>query len=371
MQTAIEPSKNRLTPGLLTIAVPSYNGAHQFAALFQSIQLLGLNASEYEVLVVDNCSTDQTQKEILELQKRMPNLRYHRNEVNIGRIENWNRAIELAKGEFLILMNVNDRFLDFEAWKYIHCLIRHRSVSLILTDMQMRDQIYPAWLESGQLKLKDYLKKTFLEPNYLEFHSVGILHQHIFRTQLIIDHSIRFDPSLPRTTDRVFVGQVIEAGGGGFYYINKPMVKWQPNNNRYHHHTHNDKDNFNFQELWGNEYRANLQLAQLAEIPFHEFLKSQLTLTSSYIFKKKLRTLRKKLSRKAVDFEGLEFPTSSSYYQYLSEIAKSEKIPLNFFSIQFTGFWLVLKEYLIWHKIMRKQPRTLSEIIHINTPTYL
>jgi glycosyltransferase involved in cell wall biosynthesis len=348
---------------LLTIAIPCYNGSANFQELFMSMENLGLTHEEYEVLLVDNHSDDDTGEVIGKFMSAMPNLRYHRNSYNIGRIENWNKAIELSRGEFLILMNVNDRFLEFDAKEPINYLLRNPEAAMALTDIEFKDEVYPNWKESGILSLKAYLNKTFLEDNYLEFHSLGVLHQHIFRTRLIKDHKISFDPKLPRTTDRVFVGELISAGGGYFLYSNKAMVRWQLNTNRYHYQVHIDEKGFNFQELWINEYEANLKLSKMGNILFEDFLKSQLVLSSSYRYKMRLRDFKIKWVGGKHEPIGLEFPTASVYYAYLSAIASLNKISIAHTRIKLRGLIIVIKEFLIYHRLMTKPVRTIKDII--------
>jgi glycosyltransferase involved in cell wall biosynthesis len=348
---------------LLTIAIPCYNGSANFEGLFHSIENLGFEADEYEVLVVDNHSNDGVEDIISEFKSSISNLRFYRNETNIGRIENWNKAIELSYGQFLILMNVNDRFLDFDIRPHINHLLNNPKAALVLTDIEFKDSIYPKWEESGLIDLKAYLRKTFLEDQYLEFHSVGVLHQHIFRTRLIKEHRIKFDAGLPRTTDRVFVGELIAAGGGYFYYTNQSMVKWQLNTGRYHYKVHINEAGFSFQELWVNEYEANLKLSKIGDISFEHFLKSQLILSSSYVYKMRFRELKMFLLRRDEAPIGLEFPTASVYYAYLSAIASLNKIRLMHFQIKLRGFLIVLKEFLTHHQLLVKPARTIKEII--------
>jgi glycosyltransferase involved in cell wall biosynthesis len=347
----------------LTIAIPTYNGGGNFSSLFESIENLGLKRDEFEILIVDNCSDDNTESIVMELMQVYTNLRYYKNTHNIGRIENWNKAIELSKGEFLILMNVNDVFLKFDMGKYLQYLKCHDEVSMVLADMKFEKVIYPNWKECGVFNLDDYIRKTFLDINYLEFHSVGVLHQHIFRTADIVKYKIRFNPKLPRTTDRVFVAQLVEAGGGKCYYTNTPMVSWRLNSNRYHYNVHINKNTFNFEELWINEYEANLELAKTAQIPLKEFLVSQLTLASSYTYKHRLAELRDGLLNNEVPRSGMEFPTAGIYYEYLSTVARLNGIRLNHIAIGFNGLSIVLKEFFRYHKIISLKERSIKDIV--------
>jgi glycosyltransferase involved in cell wall biosynthesis len=61
---------------------------------------------DYEILVVDNNSEDDTEEKI----KRFLNaqLRYVRNLQNIGMIPNWNRCIDLALGKYICILHSDD-----------------------------------------------------------------------------------------------------------------------------------------------------------------------------------------------------------------------------------------------------------------------
>jgi len=354
---------SQLVKGLLTIGIPTYNGGFNLPDMFSSIQKLGLNETEYQILVVDNCSDDNTDIIIQQYKAKIPNLKYYKNSENIGRIENWNKVIDLAEGDYLIIMNVNDRFIDFEAPKYIRYLDNNPQIPMILTDIQFEDHMYPNWIEYGLVNLEEYLKKTFLDPDYLEFHSIGLLHQHIFRTKVIMDNNIRFDVKIPRTTDRVFAGEVVKTGGGIFYYMNKSMVSWHLNKNRYHYNVHSNHKSFNFSELWMNEYEANVQLAEIGNISYKEVLQSQLILAGFFMHIKKLRALKNKILRSKTPTKGMEIPTAAIYYAYVKTMAESNKVSINYSYVKATALWRVIRWYLRSLHLYKKKERLLGDII--------
>ncbi|MGI4751206.1 MAG: glycosyltransferase family 2 protein [Janthinobacterium lividum] len=354
---------SQLIKGLLTIGIPTYNGGFNFPELLLSIKKLGLDETEFEVLVVNNGSTDDTDKIMEQYKVTVPNLRYYKNNKNIGRIENWNKVIELAQGDYLIIMNVNDRFVDFEARKVLEYLNHHPEVPMILSDIQFEDHIYPNWIECGLLNLETYLKKTFLDTEYLEFHSVGILQQHIFRTKVIVDNCIQFNPRIPRTTDRVFVGQVVAAGGRNFYYINKTMVTWHLSPNRYHYQIHNNKNHFNFEELWVNEYEANIQLADLGKISYKAYLKSQLISAKFYMHVKHLRYLKDKILRTNTPTNGMEIPTAAIFYSYLKTMAELNHVSINYVVLNVTALKRAITWYLRSINLYKKNRRSLKGLI--------
>lgn len=349
------------TDGLLTIGIPAYNGGQNLPGLLASIGQLGLPENAYEILIVDNASTDDTEQVVEQLKISYSNMVFYKNKTNIGRIENWNRVLRLARGEFLILMNVNDRFLHFNLLKYVNYLKNHPEIPLVMSDVLFEGYQYPNWKEEGVINLNAYIRKAFLNINYLEFHALGVLQQHIFRTRVIREHRLKFDPVIPRTTDRVFIAQVIKKGGGLFLYTAQPVVSWRLNAGRYHHQVHAGSAGFNFDELWGNEYRANTQVARIAGIPYTNMLQSQLVLASFMMLAQKVRKMKAVLLHRPITDTGMEISTAHLYYRHLKQMAVQRKIRAPYWLINM----LTLRRAAMWFlkpANSRKKNRTIKDI---------
>ena len=81
----------------ITIAMPVYNGEDYVHLAIQSV--LDQTYSDFELLIVDNCSTDGT----LEVFKTFldPRIRLFVNSTNLGMVGNWNGSLKLATGEYI------------------------------------------------------------------------------------------------------------------------------------------------------------------------------------------------------------------------------------------------------------------------------
>jgi glycosyltransferase involved in cell wall biosynthesis len=346
--------------GLLTIGIPTYNGGENLPALLASIKNLRLNDLPFEILIVDNNSTDDTDNVISQLKTVYLNIRYYKNGTNIGRIENWNKVLDLAQGEFLILMNVNDRFFNYDSPKYLSLLKKHPEVALVMNDVLFENYQYPNWTENGIIDLNAYIEKTFLGTGYLEFNSLGVLQQHIFRTQIIKDHKIEFDPQIPRTTDRVFIAQTIKNGGEKFFYSACPIVNWHLNENRYHNQIHNSLTHLD--ELWGNEYKANIEVARIAEVSYVNILKSQMLLASFMRFANGLRNLKRRVFKITSADKGVEISTAYHYYNHLKAMARLNHISPNYLLINILAFKRAATWFLRSLNVFEKKPRTIKDI---------
>ena len=90
----------------ISVCVPTYNGQ-----AFLDECLAGLAAQtfgDFEVLVVDDCSSDATVALAHAWAARDERFSVHVNEKNLGLVGNWNRCIELARGEWVKFLFQDD-----------------------------------------------------------------------------------------------------------------------------------------------------------------------------------------------------------------------------------------------------------------------
>lgn len=87
----------RRTP-TLGIGLPVYNGERYLRQALDS--LLEQSFTDYELVILDNASTDGTAAIALEYGARDGRIRYHRNAENIGAARNFNLAFELTSGRY-------------------------------------------------------------------------------------------------------------------------------------------------------------------------------------------------------------------------------------------------------------------------------
>jgi glycosyltransferase involved in cell wall biosynthesis len=91
----------------VSIGVPVYNGSRYLQEALDSIaaQTFG----DWELVICDNASTDETASISRRFAEREPRARYHRNPVNIGSDRNFNLCAELSRGEYFMTVAYDDR----------------------------------------------------------------------------------------------------------------------------------------------------------------------------------------------------------------------------------------------------------------------
>ena len=114
---------------LVSICVPTYRRAVFLGRTLASA--LGQTVKDFEIIVVDDCSPDDTADVVQGFTD--VRIRYVLNEKNQGVPENLNRAMSLAKGEFLVLLEDHDLLEPNYLEETLDVMRRHPNVGFVAT----------------------------------------------------------------------------------------------------------------------------------------------------------------------------------------------------------------------------------------------
>lgn len=91
---------------IISVIVTSYNRELYVAETIQSI--LASTYKNYELIIVDDCSTDKTQDIIEDYVSKFPQIRYFKNKFNLGEYKNRNLAASYARGKYIKFLDSDD-----------------------------------------------------------------------------------------------------------------------------------------------------------------------------------------------------------------------------------------------------------------------
>src|SRR5579859_868727 len=114
---------------LVSIGIPTYNGEKRIASTINSI--LSQYYPNLEIIISDNCSTDNTESVCARINKDHPLIRYYRQKENIGIIRNFEFVLEKASGDFFMWVADDDWLESFTLKKYVDFLTSHPDYSLV------------------------------------------------------------------------------------------------------------------------------------------------------------------------------------------------------------------------------------------------
>ncbi|MBQ5385768.1 MAG: glycosyltransferase family 2 protein, partial [Lachnospiraceae bacterium] len=91
-----------------SIICPSYGVEKYIGNALQDI--IAQSYTDWECIVVEDCSPDRTAEIAEEIAKGEPRIRVVRQEVNKGVSEARNRGLEMAQGEYVLFLDPDDRY---------------------------------------------------------------------------------------------------------------------------------------------------------------------------------------------------------------------------------------------------------------------
>ncbi len=134
------------TSPLVSICIPTFNAARWILDCLESA--LAQSYPSLEVLVIDDASTDETVELIRSIDDER--IRLLVNEQNVGLTRNWNKCIEMSRGDFIKFLFHDDILYPDCVAKMIRLLLSNQNVGLVFSP---RDVIVEGDPESKLTKI--------------------------------------------------------------------------------------------------------------------------------------------------------------------------------------------------------------------------
>lgn len=142
---------------IISVIIPTYNRAHLLKRAVLSVLRQQLDG--VEIIISDNCSTDNTSQVISDLQHNSPiPIIYSKNDRNLGMVGNWNHALsKLASGRYAIILSDDDYLLDSTYLQKAIEVINKHNPGLVFSRCAIVDSDSEAILENrsaGQMRVQ-------------------------------------------------------------------------------------------------------------------------------------------------------------------------------------------------------------------------
>lgn len=145
---------------LVSVCVPLYNGGALLERCLSSVLFQTL--ADYELLVVDDGSSDGSYERAKALLAQEPRARVLRNERNLGLVPNWNRCLELARGRFIKFVFQDDTIDP----RCLEKLVEAYCPGVGLVVCKRRFEFAPEISEKRKTDLLDYFLQHALERHF-------------------------------------------------------------------------------------------------------------------------------------------------------------------------------------------------------------
>ena len=170
-----------MTPKL-SIIVPVYNTEIYLKKCLDS--LINQTLKDIEIIIVNDCSPDNSEAIILEYQAKDPRIKYIKHDKNLRQGGARNTAIQNATGEWLTFVDSDD-YIDFNIYKKMlkKCETENTQFGIFLYQDFPQKMV---WHDYSQI-----LKSTRINQNNLENFNLSPSCK-IYKRKDIIDHNILF-----------------------------------------------------------------------------------------------------------------------------------------------------------------------------------
>jgi glycosyltransferase involved in cell wall biosynthesis len=167
----------------ITVIIPIYKGGKYLYYSLRSIQNQKLK--EIEILLIDDCSPDDSVQIIEKYMKEDPRIRLIKNEKNRNILYSKSMAALNAKGKYILELDQDDMFISDDAFETLYNLAESKNLDLIqFKDFLSRKFYVPkayedwmhqsgSWINSNDSK--DNLYKTQPELRFLFFNNYNFL----------------------------------------------------------------------------------------------------------------------------------------------------------------------------------------------------
>ncbi|HTE24834.1 glycosyltransferase family 2 protein [Flavitalea sp.] len=112
----------------VSVLIPTYNYARYLDEAIESV--LNQTFNDFELIIIDDQSKDNTD-EVVGKYLKDPRVSYQKNPVNLGLVGNFNRALELANGEYIKFLLADDKLDKTILSKFAAVLDSYPNVSLV------------------------------------------------------------------------------------------------------------------------------------------------------------------------------------------------------------------------------------------------
>ena len=155
---------------LVSVCVPAYNSGSYIQRTMESV--LNQTHRNLELVVVDDCSSDDTVQKVEELAAGDSRVRLVKNPRNLGMAGNWNECIRQAGGEYVKLLCADDILYPESIEKELAPFLTHQDLQLSMSDTALinidgqRVGAFCRWPKKGLMDGRKLAKISLLFNNF-------------------------------------------------------------------------------------------------------------------------------------------------------------------------------------------------------------
>lgn len=226
----------------LSICIPTYNRADYLNHLLDSIVCQFKDESVFrktEVIISDNNSNDNTAAIVSHYQNRYANIKYSRNEKNVGAARNIFNVLRNPVGKYVWLIGDDDVISDGSIKRFIG-IVDKSEYSVVLINYSVGEHDNPEIKSDGNfLKIKENkIYKNFYDffknEDFKNFYGINFMSALVYSQRLLNENFYKFDQFIDTCYLQSYIFLILGTNGN-ILRISDPLVtcRYFKRNRRY------------------------------------------------------------------------------------------------------------------------------------------
>ena len=185
-----------------SIITPLYNREKTISRAIESI--LNQTFQDFEIIVVDDCSTDHSAEIVHKLKVLDARIKYIKNEINQERCISRNKGIQIALGKYICFLDSDDYHLPIHLETFYHKILEENEPKAFL--------FTSAWNESEDGIRSERVCPKIGTMNLYHYFLNFTVNPQRWCVERLVARSILFDPKIVICEDLDFSLRAVQAG---------------------------------------------------------------------------------------------------------------------------------------------------------------
>ena len=210
-----------------SVIVPVYNASNTIERCVESI--IANKFQDMEVILIDDCSKDDSLKKCIELSEKYSSVRYCHNEVNKGVSFTRNRGLDEAKGTYIMFVDSDD-WIDSNYFANFDGVVDNYGSLFSICGYVNHDEMVSGRVDNIGWDNFEGCRTFTLKNELKNIYDRTLLQQlwnKVFITKIVRDNNLRFDESISIGEDLRFILQYIKVSNiDEVVLINQPLYHY-------------------------------------------------------------------------------------------------------------------------------------------------
>jgi glycosyltransferase involved in cell wall biosynthesis len=185
-----------------SIIIPLYNRERTISRAIDSI--LNQTFQDFELIIVDDCSTDNSAIKVQEYQLQDSRIKYIKNEINQERCISRNKGIQIASGRYICFLDSDDYHLSFHLETFYRKIQEEKEPKAFL--------FTSAWNETEEGVRSERICPVIGNMDFYHYFLNYTVNPQRWCIEQSIAKSILFDPEIIICEDLDFSLRIVQAG---------------------------------------------------------------------------------------------------------------------------------------------------------------